>query len=204
MMVYLVRHGETDWNKAGKIQGQEDIPLNQCGREEAAETAKALEDVDFEAAFCSPLVRARETAEILVGSRDISLTEDDRLKEIDFGIMEGERISDIVASLSHPCYHFFRCPERYMPPERAESFDRLFERSRQFLEQRLLPLEKKYDKVLVVAHGALLRSMINPLAGIPLKDFWKEKMGNCAVSVLRLEDGSFSLLEQGREYTNLH
>ena len=65
MQIYLIRHGETDWNKANRIQGQVDIPLNDYGIRLAEETAEALKDVPFEAIFCSPYDRARKTADII-------------------------------------------------------------------------------------------------------------------------------------------
>ena len=92
----LVRHGETDWNREGRLQGGRDIPLNALGREQAAEAAdrlKTLEpafaDLDY---ICSPMERARETMDIL--RRDLDLPAgayriDDRLKELTFGEWEG-------------------------------------------------------------------------------------------------------------------
>ena len=70
MRLYIVRHGETDWNKARKIQGQSDIPLNEFGRHLARETAKGLADVHFDLCFTSPLSRAKETAQIILDGRD--------------------------------------------------------------------------------------------------------------------------------------
>lgn len=62
MKIYLVRHGETDWNQAGRLQGQTDIDLDAQGFAQAAEAAERLKEVPFEIAFCSPLIRARHTA----------------------------------------------------------------------------------------------------------------------------------------------
>ena len=68
MIIYLFRHGETDWNKERRLQGHSDIPLNEFGRELAVKTAAALKEkgITFDRAFCSPLNRAFETAEIIV------------------------------------------------------------------------------------------------------------------------------------------
>ena len=65
MKIYLVRHGETDWNQAGLLQGQTDIALNAQGLEQAHDAAERLKKVPFEIAFCSPLIRAKRTAEII-------------------------------------------------------------------------------------------------------------------------------------------
>ena len=86
--IYLFRHGETDWNKERRLQGQSDIPLNAFGRELAIKTAAALETIPFDRAFSSPLDRAVETARILLGSRSTYLTTDHRLMEINFGDCE--------------------------------------------------------------------------------------------------------------------
>ena len=66
MKIYFVRHGETDWNKDRKIQGQVNISLNEFGRHLARETAKGLKEIPFDVCFTSPLDRARETAEIIL------------------------------------------------------------------------------------------------------------------------------------------
>lgn len=191
MKIYLVRHGETDWNQAGLLQGQTDIDLNAQGFDQAAEAAERLKDVPFEIAFCSPLIRARHTAETIVGDRKISLTADERLRELNFGPWEGVDIRTIKDETSQP----FTNPGGYIPPEGAESFEQLYARSGEFVEQVLLPLEGTYDTVLVVAHGGVNRSILNPVLQIPVSDFWRIHMGNCATAVLECRDGKLAVLE---------
>ena len=72
MNIYVIRHGETDWNAGRRIQGRSDIPLNEKGRQLAKVTAEALKDIVFGAAYSSPLKRAMETARIILRDRDIS------------------------------------------------------------------------------------------------------------------------------------
>ena len=85
MDIYLIRHGETDWNKTKRLQGVTDIPLNAYGIELAEKTAEGLKDVPFDRIYTSPLIRAKETAQIILGTRQIPLLEDPRIKEIGFG-----------------------------------------------------------------------------------------------------------------------
>lgn len=195
MNIYLVRHGETDWNRATKLQGQVDIDINENGVAQAEKAAKRLEQVPFERVFCSPLTRARHTAGILIGERDIPLTTDDRLKEINFGKWEGTLDRVALANPAVPIYDFFKRPGSYAPGADAESFTQLYARSHDFVEKVLIPLENQVETVLVVAHGALNRSILNPIAGVPVSDFWHFRMGNCATAVIECKDGKLKLLD---------
>ncbi len=200
MIIYLMRHGETDWNKKTCFQGQTDVPLNDYGRELARITSEALKDVDFQAVFCSPLSRAAETARIMLRDRQIPVFTDDRLKEISFGVKEGSNIERMRNDPAEPFYYLLNEPGNYVPPEGAESLPELYGRSAAFMRERILPLEKRYETILIVAHGAMNRSIVNPIAGIPMSDFWNIKMPNCTVSILSLRDGRFHVEEKGRVY----
>lgn len=201
MLIYLIRHGETDWNKASRFQGQADIPLNTYGRELAEKTAEALKDVPFEVVFSSPLCRALETARILMGSRQIPIETDERLKEMNFGEFEGTVIPPgISINDENPLYYFWKEPEHYIPPAHGESFSQLYERSASFIQEKILPLEGSCETILVAGHGALNRSILNPIIGYSLADFWRIPLDNCAVSILALENGRLRIVEQSRLY----
>ena len=90
MKLYIIRHGQTDWNRARRLQGRTDIPLNEWGRRVAELTREGLKDVAFDMAFTSPLIRAKETAEIILGDRNVPIIEDERIIEVNFGAYEGE------------------------------------------------------------------------------------------------------------------
>ena len=198
MNIYLVRHGETDWNKERKLQGQSDIELNEYGRQLAHITARGLKDVDFDYAFTSPLIRAKETAQIILSGKNVILKEDDRLKEISFGVEEGQDIPYIKENKSNPLYNFLFGMENFVPPENGESFQDIFERSSQFINEKLLPLEKTQKNVLIVAHGAVNRSIINEIMGIPIEDFWKVKLQNCSVTQINCKDGILSVIDESK------
>ena len=91
MRLYIVRHGETDWNRIHRVQGRTDIPLNDYGRHLARETAEGMKDVRIDLGYTSPLLRAKETAQILLGDRDVPLYEDSRIEELSFGSYAGMR-----------------------------------------------------------------------------------------------------------------
>ena len=89
MKIYMIRHGETEWNKKRKLQGQVDIPLNEFGKLLAKETAPALADVPFAVCYTSPLKRAAETARLVLGDREVPIVPDKRIQEMSFGEFEG-------------------------------------------------------------------------------------------------------------------
>lgn len=201
--IYLFRHGETDWNKERRLQGQSDIPLNREGRELAERTAEALkaEGISFDRVFCSPLRRARETAEILAGGGNMPLTVDGRLKEMCFGEFEGGYFDEVKRKdSSHPLHNFFCMPQAYIPPAGAESFQEAAARGREFLEQQIVPLEGICDAVLIVAHGAFNRCILNSILGIPEGNFWDIALPNCAASILSLENGKLGVVEGSRVF----
>lgn len=95
MEIFVTRHGQTDWNVLGKIQGQTDIELNDTGRNQAEETGKQIQNEKIDLIITSPLKRAKETAEIINKNFNVSIIEDDRLMERKYGRNEGLTKEDI-------------------------------------------------------------------------------------------------------------
>lgn len=200
MKIYLVRHGETEWNKEYRLQGQADTRLNDYGRELAQITAEALKDIPFDVIYHSPLNRAEETAVILKQSRTIDIIADERIKEMSFGTAEGCHILPIKNNPEDPMYNFLKHPGDYIPPENGERFEDVAARSAEFMKETILPLEGKYQNVLIVAHGAVNRTILNAIAGIPVSDFWNIRLKNCAVSIIDLTNGILTIEQEGAIY----
>lgn len=176
-MLYVIRHGKTDWNCLYKLQGNTDIQLNDEGREMAREAAAEYADVHFDVCYCSPLGRAKETAEILLAGRDVPVIYDDRLREIKFGPYEGTE--QVFKHPESPVYNFFKDPENYVAPEGAESFEELLGRAGSFLNEAAYPLLAEGRDVLIVGHGALNSAIISVAKGLPLAEFWSMGIPNC-------------------------
>ena len=181
-MLYLLRHGITEWNIIHKLQGRTDIPLAEEGREMARKACEQYKDIHFDVAFCSPLVRAKETAELVLAGRNLPIIYDDRLKEICFGDFEGTEF--VFDKPEHPIYKFFKDPEHYVAPANAEGFAELFARTGNFLIERVDPLLAEGKDVLIIGHGAMNSSIICQKRGYALKDFWKEGIENCKLKVI--------------------
>ena len=182
-MLYIIRHGKTDWNVLHKLQGRTDVPLNDEGRRMAEAAREEYRDVHFDICFCSPLVRARETAEILLRGRDIPIIADDRLAEMSFGVCEGLENSFGISDC--PVNVLFREPEKYTDlPEGAESLEELFARTGEFLREKVDPLLAEGKDVLIVGHGAMNSSIVCQRKKLPVSQFWSAGIESCCLMEL--------------------
>lgn len=181
-MLYIIRHGKTDWNEIHKLQGRTDIPLNDEGRQMARDAAKEYKDIHFDVCFCSPLCRARETAELLLEGRNVPIVIDERLKEMSFGIYEGVENSFAIGDC--PVNVLFQHPEEYSPVPEGESLDELYARTGEFLREVVNPLLEEGKDVVIVGHGAMNSSIVCQVRNIPLKDFWSAGIPNCKLMKL--------------------
>ena len=202
MKLYIIRHGETDWNVKRRFQGRADIPLNEEGRRLARITSEALKETAFTKIYTSPLKRAYETAMIIKGDRDIPVIEEPRIIEIGFGEYEGLCCGKDNFNIPDPEFmNFFDKPEAYEPPRGAEGIDELKARTADFLHEIVHNKNMENDTILVSTHGAALRGLLSYINGIELKDFWKGGVHkNCAVTIVDVNDGRAVIIEEGRTY----
>ena len=177
-MLYIMRHGTTDWNALHKLQGRTDISLNADGRNLAAQAHDKYLDVHFDICYCSPLSRARETAAILLKDRNVPILYDERLQEMCFGIYEG--LENSLEIPDCPVNVLFQNPENYIVPvEGGESLDELFARTGAFLEELVLPKVRDGKDVLIVGHGAMNSGIISQIRKYSRADFWKAGIPAC-------------------------
>lgn len=147
-MLYIVRHGQTDWNNLDKIQGVADVPLNFHGYSQAYNIAKKIEPFQPTKIISSPLLRADETAKIIGHQLLLRVEYDARLREYDFGSLTGRNRADISPDTLKS---FFADPTRFG----AESFTDAFARVGNFMKS------VDYDKnTLVVTHGGVINFML--------------------------------------------
>lgn len=177
MMLYIMRHGKTDWNVRHKLQGRTDIPLNEEGREMARAAGKEYQNVHFDICYCSPLVRAKETAELVLQGRNIPIVYDERLKEMSFGIYEGTENALQIPDC--PIKVFFQNPSQYAAVKGGESFEELFARTGSFLKEAITPALAENKDILIVGHGAMNSSIVCQMKNLPLDRFWEAGIENC-------------------------
>ena len=201
MKIYFVRHGETDWNKERKIQGQVDIPLNEFGRHLARETAKGLRDVPFDVCFTSPLGRARETAEIILQGRDVPILEDKRILEMNFGVLEGKCCSKEGWDVPDSFQMFFDDPVHYQAPEGGEDFQAVRKRTGDFLNWLFAQEQYRDSTVLVTTHGAAMAGLLNNLKKKPLAEYWGVGVHkNCGVTEVDVTDERIDIISENKVY----
>ena len=204
MNIYFIRHGETDWNKVRKLQGQIDIPLNEFGRQLAVETAPALKDISFDIVFTSPLGRAKETMEIVLGGRDVKVVEDERIMEMGFGIYEGYYCKGENFNIPDPEFHYFYdAPEKYKAPQNGEDFFMISARLEQFLQQVLSDKELQDKTILISTHGAALCGLLRLIKKRPMREYWGNGVHkNCAVTYVEVKDGCAEVKWENKIFYN--
>jgi broad specificity phosphatase PhoE len=184
--VYVVRHGETDWNAAGRLLSRTDRPLNAVGERQAARVAGDLADIRWDRAFASPLVRASRTAEVILAARPDapSLVVDDRLVELDFGPYEGWSDEDLEADPVAVTRRRDGATLAGMETEAAVEA-----RARAFFEE----ITDLSGTSLIVGHGRMLRILITTcVLGFPAEAASRLRMRNCRPAII--EPGRSPLL----------
>lgn len=158
--IYVIRHGETDWNKNQRFQGQTDIKLNDLGREQAIKLRPLVQQLQIESVYASPLSRALETAELATQDLKISIQKDDRLRETNIGDAEGLTADEILQRFGQDSLTKWRSYEERLLDyhfTNGESKRQLMYRTRQvFLD---IAGNSNRHSVAVFSHGMLMRAM---------------------------------------------
>lgn len=201
MLIYVIRHGETDANAEGQFQGWTDYPLNENGRALAAITGQKLRGVRFDACFSSPLRRALETAEIVLreSGSGLTVTRDDRLKELNMGQWEGRKFRPGEREIPEEQVKlFFNDPVKLVGFPSGETIHQVIARTQEFLKD--LAAREDGKTYLVSTHGFALRAMLNFLYENP-SDFWHGHVPyNCAVNIIEVKNGTMNHIGDDKVY----
>lgn len=162
--LWLVRHGQTDWNVEGRYQGQADMPLNEIGIEQARDLAERLRDVIFSAIYSSDLQRASSTARILAGDKEVRI--DPRLREIHQGEWEGQLFSVIRQQYADYFAQRKENPLQSRPPG-GESLLEVAERVKYCVDE--IANQFAGERVLIVSHGLAIATLLAAVKGYPLE-----------------------------------
>ena len=201
MLLYVLRHGVTQWNKLKKVQGAMDIPLAPEGIELAKETGEALKDVHFDICFTSPLTRAKQTARYVLRDRDIPFIEDKRIQEIDFGVLEGTQFKDEQGKIiSREMEIFFTDPLKFKRPENGEDISDILKRTGDFWREKTTDPALSDKTVLVSSHGCAVRALLQNIYQ-DHEHFWHGCVPpNCSINLIEVKDGKVRFLEEDKVY----
>ena len=180
MNICLVRHGETDWNRAGRLQGREDIPLNHTGLRQAAEAARYLAKEPWAVVIASSLLRAKQTAQIIADALGSSaVTTNVRFIERDYGEASGLNEEQRARRFPNGRY------------EGMEPWDALYKRVWDGL--RLVTEQYRDQNVIIVSHGGVINALLAALSNHVIGS-GKNRLQNGCVNMLRYENGEYRIV----------
>jgi phosphoserine phosphatase len=182
MRVLLVRHGETAWNAEGRQQGRLDIPLSTLGRAQGRALALRLADLPLARALSSPLLRARQTAELLLGERAGMLELDPALVELDHGAWEGRLQAEIEADHPADVRAWREEPQRSRPTD-GESFQEVLDRAWPALVAGTRGLGPE-EALLLVTHDGVARALLCRVLGLPFARAWSFRQAPTTLNLL--------------------
>ncbi|MCX6645432.1 MAG: histidine phosphatase family protein [bacterium] len=171
-VLYLARHGETDYNLKRIFQGASDIPLNETGRKQALALRELLTNIPLTRAYVSPLGRARETASTILIGREIPQKVESRLIEINFGDWEGTPEDEVKERWMEE-YMDYRCNMANFHPSNGEAAIDAQRRAGEWWEEVLAEFSTSDEHILVVAHQSLNAVLACYVSGLPLELAWQ-------------------------------
>ncbi|MCH5586352.1 histidine phosphatase family protein [Shimazuella sp. AN120528] len=169
--IYIVRHGQTEWNLEGRLQGRLDSPLTDAGVEQAKQLAQRLQNISFHSIYSSSSNRAFSTALHLKKDREIEVNKSDHLMEMDFATWEGRKWSEIQDLFPEELLLMNEHPERFEAKEtKGETFYDIQRRLASFIDKILK--QHAGQNILLVSHSITIKVLINYLRGGNLKYLW--------------------------------
>lgn len=183
--LFLVRHGETDWNVKQRFQGQSDVPLNATGRAQAMAIAQRLSGEQIDAIYASDLSRAWDTAAAIAKTRALKIRPEPNLREGNFGEWEGATYDEIQTRDPEAVKAWHEDLSTFAPPG-GETINQLTARVKKTYQQ--ITTEHEDQTVLLAAHGGSLQMLIANLLGLPPKAFWQFNLDHCSLSRISVYD----------------
>ncbi|UTR09996.1 histidine phosphatase family protein [Evansella sp. LMS18] len=192
LKLYITRHGETVWNTEKRMQGWGDSELTESGVRNAEFLSNRLKNIDFAAIYSSPSKRARLTAELIKGERELPVILEDNLKEIHLGEWEGRTVTEIEKTDPDRFHSFWKAPHLY-EPQGGESYEELRNRLTAFLKNA----EETHPSgdVLVVTHSAVIKMLSAIFKELPLEKLWDPPY---------IHDTSLTIVEVDGHGYNIH
>jgi broad specificity phosphatase PhoE len=181
MLLYIIRHGETDWNTEQRCQGFSDIPLNEKGKQQAEAIARRLSDTEIEAIYSSTLSRAFETASIIAKYHNASVQTTDALRELNQGEFEGLRLTELVEKHGDFLAEWLRDPADLQVPG-GESLREM--QSRAWAKMEEIIGNHSEGSVIIVGHNLCNLAILCRIMKLDLANFRHIRMDVAGISVI--------------------
>ncbi|PCI82421.1 MAG: hypothetical protein COB20_00105 [SAR86 cluster bacterium] len=189
--LHLIRHGETNWNKERRVQGQSESQLTDLGIQQAKELGQRIGHLKFDKIYCSSSLRTRQTAEHAFPDSTTEINYLDELREIFLGPWEGHLYEDLAVREPESHRHFWEQPHLFQV-NGAESFFELQQRAIDAvaeIEATHRAPSASNKKVAIVSHGALIKSYLCHVEGRSMDQLWAPpRMHNCAHSIVAFSE----------------
>ena len=186
MELHLIRHGQTNWNEERRVQGQSESRLTDLGIEQARGLGERIQNIEFDAIYCSSSLRTRQTADHAFPSWQKPVTYLDSLREIHMGEWEGKLYAEIESETPDSLHHFWNEPHKFDVPG-AESFFQLQNRAMNAIKS--IQQDHHGDRVALVSHGALIKTVMAHIEDLSMDQLWKPPlMHNCAHNIVRVNN----------------
>lgn len=190
--LYITRHGETEWNTEGRMQGWNDSPLTNLGISQAQWLYHRLKDIDFDAIYASPSGRAYKTAEILKGKKNIEIIAYDALREINLSHWEGLDQKDIKEKDEEQFHNFWKAPHLYKPLS-GEDFLELQHRVTEGIRE--IVKSHKNETVLIVTHTMTLKALIAGIENKPISTIWDPPfIKQTSLTIIEMDDDKINIM----------
>lgn len=167
--IFLVRHGQTEWNVLHKLQGHQDSPLTELGIKQAQWLGESLQNEPIDVIYSSSSPRARKTAEIIKGTREIDMIESDDLKEIHLGVWEGKRQDEVKGLYPDQFQNFWNDPAKFQV-QHSETFQDVTNRALHQLHEIINMNQGR--AILMVTHTVVVKLLMAYFENRPMKDIW--------------------------------
>ncbi len=195
MKLYLVRHGQTDWNAQGRIQGQLDIPLNEEGKSQAKIAAEKLKNHKISSIISTDLQRGLETAQIINRYHNLEIKTDPRLREKYYAMWEGITWNEVHAQNPQLTQEILDSPLKWHAPEDGETMEEMFTRIKSFLvdlKNHNSHTSGNDHNLLIVSHNSPIRIMIAIAKKIAPEDYRKVgHIKNSELHIIEIRDDDF-------------
>ena len=198
MKIYLTRHGESQWNVEGRLQGSFDSQLTNKGKEDSKKLQEFLaqKELKIDAIYTSVSSRAVETAEIISLNQNTTIVPSEKLREMNTGCWQGQTWSEIKRHDPNEYHNYWYSPHLYQAQNGGEDFYRVQERSVSFIEELITGY--KEENLLVVSHGVVLNSILNYYQKQTIQKIWDQSLIlGASLSLLEVKDDQVQVVFRG-------